>query len=100
MDNKVLITGKNAFGIPDNGIMQMEDSQWIPVWNVHRKFKSHTRHYYATCPECGKKKKNIRLHYKKYHPRFWDKYFNKIHSGEIGELYGFRIVETSSLTIE
>ena len=67
----------------------MNKAFWKPVRN--KKFRTGRRGWHnATCPYCGEKKKNINLHYRKYHPETIEKL-----TGEFGELYGVRFIMTS-----
>ncbi len=91
-----LIVGKFGYGIPDNLISKI-DNRFIPIGNVRFKWRKSgwSRHYKQTCPECGKRKKNIRFHYKTIHPKFYEKIFIKpFKKAQIGEIYGIRFIET------
>lgn len=87
-----------GFGIPDD-LIEKKGTRVIPIGNVpflttKRKYR---RRHFQTCPECGEKKKNIRMHYQKYHKKFWYCTFIKpLKKAQIGQLYGVRFVTTSN----
>lgn len=62
---------------------------------VNRRFATGktNRHHYAICPYCGDHKKNIQLHYQKYHPENIEEY-----RGEVGEMFGMRVFISSNTT--
>lgn len=69
-------------------------AQFIPIANRKRKFKGRTRWREATCPVCGAKRRDIRWHYKIYHPEWFESVFvTPLMAGEFGELSGVRFYE-------
>ena len=66
----------------------MTETFWKPMGNTH--FKTNSRkHHNLVCPYCEKMRKNIMLHYNRYHPETLPKI-----TGEVGQIYGFSIIET------
>lgn len=93
---ETIIFGDNFYGIPKNGIDKI-GGRWIPIFNV--KFKTCGKHHYQTCPECGKKKKNIRLHYRTYHKRFYyNTFIRPLKKAQVGYLYGVKFYTTKRIT--
>lgn len=103
-DSVKINPGKFGYGIPDD-LRSNIDGRWIPIGNVkngqgfprsyREKLRFPTRHKYQTCPECGARKKNIRRHYKLYHPEWYKKTFiDPFKKGIVGELYAVRFIET------
>ena len=85
---------QGPYGTNENKIViqhtPMGDNFWKPVGNRQFRTNPH-RHHYQVCPYCSAKKKNIRLHYKLYHPETIEKL-----TGEVGELYGVRFFTSSN----
>lgn len=77
------------YGTNENQMVCL-DSFWKPVGN--RQFRTNPRrHHFQTCPYCKDRLKNIRLHYKKYHPETIAKL-----TGEVGQLHGVRFIISSN----
>ena len=66
--------------------------------NKKRLFKGHIRHWSQACIVCGKRKRNIYLHFKIYHPKYaeqTDKIAKEaLSKGEVGMINGFRVIRT------
>lgn len=66
---------------------------FIPVGN--KQFRTnHLKHHNVTCSYCGEKKKNINLHYKRYHPETIKHFIDCLKKGKMADLYGAAFFET------
>jgi len=96
MKNSVKIFGGNFFGLREDGLGKIEN-KWIPISN--RKYRNGKRgRHTATCPHCGEKKKNIHLHYRKYHAAWFKKFFiDPLEKGEVGMISQVRFFQSIRL---
>lgn len=80
--------------------MNRVNSEWRQVLFINKKriFKGHTRHWSQVCVVCWKRKRNIGLHFKMYHPKYIKQteelVIKALSKGEVGIINGFRIIRT------
>lgn len=78
--------------------MSNSEFRQVHFYNKKRAFKGHTRHWSQVCVVCWQRKRNLHMHFKKYHPAYLETTkkiaLKALSKGQIGIINGFRIVRT------